>query len=338
MSKVLYFLGLAQLWPFLLFFKTKTYYEDDNRKNKRIKGSAIIISNHRSYMDGIVIALSFFFKRLYYLVVDFYFSNGKRKILKFIVKITGGIFVNQDGGRQHDGGRHTDGCDFGFIEKSKRVTARGGVVLIFPEGDFTFTYEPSKFTAGYIMLAVKTGARIVPVVNDFNYGFFKRVHIMIGNGIDLSNYSCAELTREKLNEMNNEISNKYLTLFYRLKRKKAERFSDKYDFISPRKGDVIRIFVGSHYHYGVYISAGEVIQFGLSVNRAGEDVLVNSVSLKDFCGAKIPEVRVLKRSEKRFVRDSGDIEKYAKSCLGRGGYSLADNNCLDFANRVTLKI
>ena len=205
MSRLLYYFGLAQLWPFLLFFKTKTYYEDGAKENKRIKGSAVIISNHRSFMDGIVVALRFFFKRMHYLVVDYNFRNGKRKFLKLIVRITGGIFVGRDG------------RDFGFIEKSKRAAAKGGVVLIFPEGDFRFADEPSGFTAGYIMLAVKTGAKIVPVVNDFNYGLFKRVHIMIGKSIDLSHYSGAELTKEKLKEINDEISGKYLTLFYKLK-------------------------------------------------------------------------------------------------------------------------
>jgi len=323
-SKILYYFGLILLLPFLLLFKTKTYYEDGGKQNKRIGGGAIIISNHRSFMDGIVIALRFFFKRLRFLAPDYY--GNKRKLLKLTVRTAGGIFIG------------TDGRSFDFIEKSKRVTAKGGAIMIFPEGGFKFSYEPSSFTAGYIMLAVKTGAKIVPVVNDFNYGLFKRVRLMIGNGIDLSGYSGAELTKAKLKEINDEISDKYLTLFYKLKRKKAERFSDKYEFISPKPGDVIRVSVGSHYHYGVYLNPGEVIQFGRAVNRAGENAAVNSVSMSEFCGAKIPEARVLKRREKRFVRDAADIEKCAKSCLKQGGYSLANNNCLDFANRVTLKI
>ncbi|MCL2720023.1 MAG: 1-acyl-sn-glycerol-3-phosphate acyltransferase [Treponema sp.] len=325
MSIIIYYFGLIQLLLFQLFiFKTKTYYEDNNKKIKRTNGSALIISNHRSFMDGIVIALIFFFERLHFLVIDWY--NKKRKLLKLLIRIAGGIFIERDG-------RSLD-----FIQKSKRITAKGRPILMFPEGGFKFTYEPSKFSEGYIMIAVKTGVKIIPVVNDFNYGLFKRVHVMIGNSIDLSDYSDTELTKEKLKEINAEISNKYLMLFYKLKREKAQKFSNKYDFISPKKGDIIRINAGSHHHYGVYINADEVIQFGYTVNRAGENVIVNSISLKDFCGAKIPEVRTMKRSEKRFIRNAEDIEKYAKSCLGQGGYSIINNNCLDFANRVTLKI
>lgn len=325
MNKALYYFGLIQLLLVQLFlFKTKKYYEDEGKQNKRIVGSAIIISNHRSFWDGIVIALIYFFKRLHFLVTDFY--RNKRRLLKFIISVAGGIFVGENG------------QNFDFIEKSKKVTAKGRAILMFPEGGFKFTYEPSKFSAGYIMLAIKTGAKIVPVVNDFNYGLFKRVHIMVGNSIDLSNHFGADITKEKLNEINDEISNKFLMLFYKLKRKKAEKLSNNYTFASPKKGDVIRVFVGHYHHYGVYLNAGEVIQFGHTINRNGDNVVVNSVSLNDFCDNKIPEVRTLKRSEKRFVRSLEDMEKYAKSCIGQGGYDIVNNNCLDFANRVTLDL
>ena len=308
----------------LFYFKTKTWHEDDTDKKKWIKGSIIIISNHRSILDGFAIALRFFFKRLYFLATDFY--KNKRRLLKFFVRTAGGIFVD------------LEGRSFDFMEKCKKVSANGNSILIFPEGGFKFTYEPAKFNVGYIMLAVNTKAKIVPVVNDFNYGLFKRVHLMVGNSIDLSNYTTADLTKEKLIEINEEISGRFLMLYYSLKRKKAAKFSNKYEFVSPKKGDVIRISAGSHYHYGVYLNPGEVIQLGRAVNRPGENVEVNSVSLSEFCGAKIPEVRALNKNEKKYLRDADDIEKYAKSCIGQGRYSLANNTCLDFANRVTLNI
>ena len=325
MKKILYYWGLTQLLLFQIFiFKTKTYYEDDKKQDKQIRGRTVIISNHRSFLDGIVFALKLFFQRMHFISVDFF--QHKLKFLKPIVSIAGGIFVNKKG------------SSFTFIENSKKVIAKGHPILIFPEGDFKFTYEPSKFAPGYIMLAVKTGAKIVPIVNDFNYGLFKRVHIMVGNRIDLSDYADIKLTKEKIKEINDKISNNFLMLFYQLKRKKAERFSNQYDIIPPKKGDVVRIFVDAHYHYGIYLNANEVIQFGHSANQTSENICVISVSLKAFCGDKIPEVRTLKKSEKRFIRNADDVEKYAKSCLGQGGYSIENNNCADFANRVTLKI
>ena len=198
---------LASLFQAFLF-KTKTYYEDDRRQNEIIKDSAIIISNHRSFLDGLVIALRFFYKRFHFIAINFY--KHRWKIVKFIVRVAGGIFVDNEAN------------SFDFIEKSKRIIAKGRSIIIFPEGDFKHTDEPSKFSAGYIMLAIKTGAKIIPIVNDFNYGLFKRVHLMIGNSIDLSGYSNAELTKAKLKEINEEIYAKFLTLFYELKRRKEK--------------------------------------------------------------------------------------------------------------------
>jgi len=322
MITIIYYIHLVLGLLIQIFvFKTKTFYEDDRRLNKQIKGSAIIVSNHRSFLDGLVIVFRFFFKRLHFITADWY--KCRLKIFKFIIREAGGIFVDNELNR------------FDFIKESKRIIAKGRSIMIFPEGCFKYTYEPSKFSEGYIMLAVKTGAKIIPIVNDFNYGLFKRVHLMVGNSIDLSGYTNADLTRAKLKEINEEIYNKFLMLFYKLKKKKAEMFLFKYEFVAPKLGDVVRINAGSYYHYGVYLNANEVIQFGYAANRAGENVLVNSVSLKEFCGSKIPEVRI---PQKRLVRKTEDIEKYAKSCLGQGGYSMINNNCFDFANRVTLKI
>ena len=320
MSIIIYYIHLIIALPIQIFvFKTKTYYEDESRQNKRIKGSAIIISNHRSFLDGLVIALKFFFKRLHFIAADFY--KNKLNIVKFVVHVAGGIFVG------------TEINNFDFIEKSKKITAKGRSIMVFPEGGFKHSYEPLKFSAGYIMLAIKMGVKIIPIVNDFNYGLFKRVHLMIGNSIDLSSYTNAELNKAKLKEINEEIYDKFLMLFYELKKKKTERLLFKYEFIPPKPGNVVRVNAGSYYHYGVYLNVNEVIQFGYAVNRADENIVVNSVSLNEFCGDKIPEVRKIK---KRFVRKIDDIERYAKSCLGQGRYSIINNNCFDFANRVTL--
>ncbi|MCL2655096.1 MAG: 1-acyl-sn-glycerol-3-phosphate acyltransferase [Coriobacteriia bacterium] len=325
MKKILYYFGLIQLLLFqACIFKTKTYYEEGATRTKRIGGSAIIISNHRSFLDGIAISLHFFFNRLHFIVADFY--QHRLKALKPLISTAGGIFVSRDG------------SSLAFIGESKKVTAKGQSIMIFPEGGYQSSFEPSEFSAGYLLLAARTGAKIIPLVNDFNYGLFKRTHFMIGASIDLSSYGRAELTKAKIRELNDEISNKFLLLFYQLKRKKAEKFCPEYVSALPQRGDVVRVMSGTHSHYGVYLNASEVIQFGHATHETGESAVVNSVSFEEFCGAEAPEVRRLAKGGKRFVRNSDDMEAYAKSCIGQGGYSSAQNNCLDFANRVTLKI
>ena len=325
MNTLLYYFGLISLLPLQVFyFKTKTFYEDETRRSERLKGPVIIISNHRSYFDGMAIVLTFFTKRFHFLATDFY--QDRRKLLKLAVRLAGGILI-EDGGR-----------NLSYVEACKRVVAKGRPLMIFPEGGYPSTFEPAAFSAGYVMLAARSGARIVPVVNDFNYGLFRRLHLLVGNSIELPCSAGTELEREKLAEINDDISQRFLMLYYQLKRRKAARFSARYELVAPKRGDVIRVPGPAYHHYGVYLSPGEVIQFGHALNRPGEDVVVNAVTMKEFCGTHIPEVRTLKRRERRSVRDADEIEAYARSCLGQGGYSISNNNCRDFVDRVTLKI
>ena len=325
MIKFLYLLGLIWVLPMQVFvFKTKTYYEDKKGWKKDLRDGAIIISNHKTFMDGVVIAFKTRLNRMHFLAMDFY--GDSRRFLRGLVILAGGIFVSEKGD------------DLDFIAKAKDVLGKGRPLLMFPEGDFNFGLEPAMFSPGYIVLAARMGAKIVPIVNDFNYGLFKRVHLLVGRSIDLSGYPISEMKGEGLKQINDELRKKYLMLFYKLKKLKAEKFSNNYSFISPKMGDIIRINAGNYHHYGIYLNANEVIQFGHSINRPGEDVLINSVSMKDFCGSDIPEVRVFRRREKRHVRSPQDIARYARLSLGRGDYGIMDNNCLDFAHRVVLKI
>ena len=37
----------------------------------------------------------------------------------------------------------------------------------------------------------------------------------------------------------------------------------KWSFVEPSSGDMIRVKLGSIYHYGIFADDGEIIQFGL---------------------------------------------------------------------------
>ncbi|MDR0491183.1 MAG: 1-acyl-sn-glycerol-3-phosphate acyltransferase, partial [Oscillospiraceae bacterium] len=242
-----YYFGLTTSYLFnLCFLRTKVFYEDENRRNRRIRGKAIIISNHQNPLDGLVIAHKFFSRRINYIAADF-FKGAKRALVPFI-RVSGAVIVDRES------------YDFSFFEESKRLLNRNKLVLVFPEGRMTFDYEPTRFIYSYVALSIQSGAKIVPVVSDCNYRSFGRVHIIVGNSIEPSQYiQSGNLTKEKLKEANESIYQQFIRLYYQLKKKKYDRFKSKYIAISPKPGDIIRIFVGTHYHYGVYLSGGEVV-------------------------------------------------------------------------------
>lgn len=108
----------------------------------------------------------------------------------------------------------------------------------------------------------------------------------------------------------------------------------KWEIISPAYGDIIRIKVREIYHYGIYVSDTEVIQFGTPPDASRRiddaDVSVLSTDIDVFRNHGFPEVGVLSVAERirRFSpRKTVDL---ARERIGEKGYHLLKNNCEHF--------
>ena len=101
-------------------------------------------------------------------------------------------------------------------------------------------------------------------------------------------------------------------------------------------GDMVRIRLGSVYHYGIFVSEDEVIQFGLpptAENRAAEgEVRVLATDIDVFACGCIVETACLDRSEQRRRVPPSETVARARARLGESGYNLIHNNCEHFVN------
>ncbi len=102
----------------------------------------------------------------------------------------------------------------------------------------------------------------------------------------------------------------------------------------PQSGDMIRVAIGSIYHYGIYVSDGEVIQFGAPptdlLTRCDSDIKVISTDIDFFSVGNIPERAIAEtRDEKKRFSPKKTV-KIARSRIGEGGYSIIHNNCEHF--------
>ena len=110
----------------------------------------------------------------------------------------------------------------------------------------------------------------------------------------------------------------------------------KWTYAEPTYGDMIRVAVGSIYHFGIYVSDDEVIQFGLPPSRRGNqpdsevEVLVSDID--GFLAGGFLEVSVFDKKEKKKNRTPEEAVRYARSKLGTRGYNILYNNCEHFAN------
>lgn len=108
-----------------------------------------------------------------------------------------------------------------------------------------------------------------------------------------------------------------------------------WQMIAPQSGDMIRVKAGNIYHYGIYVSDEEVIQFGLAPNArptvkdCDVEVCVSDVDV--FLHGGFLETAVLdKKENKNRIPREITVQK-ARARIGEKGYNILYNNCEHFA-------
>ena len=107
----------------------------------------------------------------------------------------------------------------------------------------------------------------------------------------------------------------------------------------PEAGDIIRVRQGEIYHYGIFVSEGEVIQFGLPPrsrpDQPADKVEVLATDIDTFLAGGFAEVAELDRKESRRAKAPDERVRAARSRLGERGYNIIYNNCEHFVNECT---
>ena len=75
---IFFWVGKITLWPIQwLYFRKRVYYEDKKTTSRRIKGGALIVSNHKGLMDFPMSMFIFPFHKLYCLMSELIYNHGK---------------------------------------------------------------------------------------------------------------------------------------------------------------------------------------------------------------------------------------------------------------------
>ena len=189
-------------WPIQwLCFRKKIYYEDKEAQSRRIKGKAIIISNHLSVFDYPVAMFVFFGRTLRFQVSELVMN---KPVLGLLLRMLGGIYVNRDA------------HDFSYITKSQKILEKGGVVGICPEGRLPREGEerPLPFKEGAAYLALTTDTVIIPMATDGSYfDLSKRAHVIIGTPIHPSDVADPDLSdKENIQKLTRVMREKIIAL------------------------------------------------------------------------------------------------------------------------------
>ncbi len=158
-----------QVLPVLpLFFKLKLA----GRKNAKFKGRAIIMSNHISTWDAVLLFCVFWKKTLYYMTASILFSYNK--LFSWFIKNLGALKVERKS------------TDLGAIDTAIKTLENNKNLVIFPEGLRSLDGDMLPFRPGIAIIALTSKSPIIPVYIGGKYGFFSRVKMAIGEPIDLA--------------------------------------------------------------------------------------------------------------------------------------------------------
>lgn len=158
------FIKLTGVLLAFLFFKPKII----GKKNLKHKGKLIIVSNHTSNYDPILMYMLFLFRRIYPLTAEILFTYNP--VFSWMLHQLGCFSVDRKNG---------DTKALHFMDEK---LTKGKAILILPEGKRS--KKITTFKNGAVTAAMRNDCYILPIYVDGNYGIFKRVKVVVGEKID----------------------------------------------------------------------------------------------------------------------------------------------------------
>jgi 1-acyl-sn-glycerol-3-phosphate acyltransferase len=176
--------------------------EINGLENVPLKGGLVVVSNHRSYWDPMIVGCALPQNRqVYFMAKEELF---RVPLLRSAITWAGAFPVRRKG------------ADRGAIRTALANLNSGKVVGIFPEGTRSKTNEMLEPQIGMAMLSTKSGAPILPIAVLGSKGVFGKVIVNIGQAIpsvqESNNYIDHKYSRSELVELSTVVMNKVAEL------------------------------------------------------------------------------------------------------------------------------
>ena len=184
--------------PILVDLRLRRVFVNPQTKRGRLKGKYLIAANHASYIDPVILFNAFWWRRVSFVAVDELF---KQKFWGPFLKAVGCIPISKENVS---------------LETFKRVESslyRGHVVGIFPEGTVSRDDSLHAFKSGVVMMAVMSGADVLPTYIVKRTNRWRRQEVIIGEKIILKEHISSEFpTMEEIENLTQLLHERELEL------------------------------------------------------------------------------------------------------------------------------
>lgn len=196
----------------MIIFRIKVFYEDRSVQDRRIRGSAIVVSNHNSLMDFGVTLFVFWRRTLRCVVAELMYE--KNAFMSFFLKAAGCVKVDRN---NHD---------VSFVERCTKILDKGGVVEVYPESRLPTKDDVGlmEFKPSTVYLALESGAPIIPIYNSGRYFGKEPIRVIIGKPLYLRDlYDDNKSQKENIDNINEFLRGKIIELGKELERQEKEK-------------------------------------------------------------------------------------------------------------------
>lgn len=162
------FVKITAAIPGLLFFRPKRIYVNEKAKQK-IKGGALLISNHSTNIDPIILMYAVYYRRHHFIATKELFDT---KFKRFLFENFHCIEIDRD--------RFGMNVFRNIIDLLKNDK----LVVMFPEGHLTKAEEVQKFKSGMVLMAVSSQKPILPVYIKVRKNMWHRQCIVFGEPVN----------------------------------------------------------------------------------------------------------------------------------------------------------
>jgi 1-acyl-sn-glycerol-3-phosphate acyltransferase len=161
-------------------------WDVQGRENLPASGGVVLVANHVSYWDPVVIACAIS-RKVHFMAKSELFNIP---VVRYALRISGSFPVRRDI------------SDRTAIRTAAKLLEEGQVVGVFPEGTRSHSGELLKPNLGAAMLAARAGVPMVPVAVIGTRGVFGRIKMRVGTPADICKPGkCSKADLEKASDL-----------------------------------------------------------------------------------------------------------------------------------------
>lgn len=164
------FIRVTGAIPTFLWLRPKKIFASEKAKQK-LRGGALIIANHTDFVDPVFLMATFWYRRHRFIASEEIMDSSAGGFLK----ACGCIKIDRSNVTMNTMREITD------------TLKSGEVVSMFPQGRISAGEdEGAGFKSGMTLMAIRSGAPIVPVYVKPRNGFFDRLTVVIGERVSVT--------------------------------------------------------------------------------------------------------------------------------------------------------